>query len=39
MTSLKKKAVTIPQKDIDDLESFTREKKACQLMPTQLMTC
>ena len=28
MTSLKKKAVTIPQKDIDDLESFTREKKS-----------
>ena len=28
MTSLKKKAVTIPQKDIDDLEFFTREKKS-----------
>ena len=28
MTSLKKKAVTIPQEDIDDLESFTREKKS-----------
>ena len=28
MTALKKKAVTIPQKDHDDLESFTREKKS-----------
>ena len=28
MTSLKKKEVTIPQNDIDDLESFTREKKS-----------
>ena len=28
MTSLKKKADTIPQKDHDDLESFTREKKS-----------
>ena len=28
MTSLKKKEVTIPQNDIDDLDSFTREKKS-----------
>ena len=28
MTALKKKAVTIPQKYHDDLESFTREKKS-----------
>ena len=28
MTSLKKKKVTIPQKDIDDLESLTKEKKS-----------
>ena len=28
ITSLEKKAVTVPQKDRDDLESFTREKKS-----------
>ena len=28
ITTLEKKAVTVPQKDRDDLESFTREKKS-----------